>query len=234
MAAGCFPSRGGTLRIEPFRAGPALTPWQPYRDSAVNLVRRTDVESASHAPPGADDVRDLALLKRIAARDRNALEELYIQYHRRLARFLTRLTHRYELAEEIINDTLWIVWQHAAEFRGASRVSTWIVGIAHRRALATFRHASVRPAVIGDDGPQEAGDPASEVELRQLLERALAELPQEQRMAFELTCSLGYSCEEVASITDCPVNTVKTRVFHARRKLRELLPALGHGSGEPR
>jgi RNA polymerase sigma-70 factor (ECF subfamily) len=191
----------------------------------VKLLRQTDRESTTRAHPG-DDARDLALLRRIAARDRAALQELYIQYHRRLARFLTRLTQRYELAEEIINDTLWIVWQHADDFRGASRVSTWIVGIAHRRALATLRHVSVRPGVIGDDGPREAGDPASEVELRQLLDRALAELPLEQRVAFELTC-LGHSCEEVALITDCRVNTVKTRVFHARRKLRDMLPALG-------
>lgn len=199
--------------------------------SPVNFMHRVDPELASQVRPGAhDDVRDLALLKRIAARDRHALEELYILYHRRLARFLTRLTHRYELAEEIINDTLWIVWQNAAGFRGASQVSTWIVGIAHRRALATLRHVSVRPSAIGDDPARDAGDPAREVELRQLLERALAELPLEQRIAFELTCYLGHSCEEVASITDCCVNTVKTRVFHARRKLRELLPGLGNHS----
>jgi RNA polymerase sigma-70 factor (ECF subfamily) len=48
-------------------------------------------------------------------------------------------------------------------------------------------------------------------------------------MVLELTYLLGHSCEEIAAITDCPVNTVKTRMFHARRKLRELLPAL---SGE--
>ena len=203
--------------------------------STVNFVHRSDPESGGRVRLGAeDDARDLALLERIAAGDRYALQELYIRYHRRLARFLTRLTHRYELAEEIINDTLWIVWQNATEFRGASQVSTWIVGIAHRRALATLRHVSVRPSLIGDDPPREAGDPAYEVELRQLLERALAELPIEQRIAFELTCCLGHSCEEVASITNCRINTVKTRVFHARRKLRELLPELGNDAEEAR
>jgi RNA polymerase sigma-70 factor (ECF subfamily) len=188
----------------------------------VTPLRRID---RAGAPP--DDAHDVALLARIAARDRAALEELYLRYHRRLARFLTRITRRYELAEEVINDTLWIVWQQAAGFRGASRVSTWIVGIAHRRALATLRHASVRPSVAIDDDARDGVDPAVEVELRELLDRALAELPLEQRLAFELTIALGHSCEEVASITDCPVNTVKTRVFHARRKLRERLPALG-------
>jgi len=173
-----------------------------------------------------DDARDRALLRRIAARDRAALEELYTLYHRGLARFLTRITYRYELAEEIINDTFWIVWQHAGEFRGASRVSTWIVGIAHRRALATLRHASVRPDVMLEGTAGTASDPQDTVEQRQLLDRALASLPLEQRLALELTCYLGHSCEEVAAITDCPVNTVKTRVFHARRKLQQLLPSL--------
>ena len=71
-----------------------------------------------------------------------------------------------------------------------------------------------------------ASDPQDTVEQRQLLDRALASLPLEQRLALELTCYLGHSCEEVAAITDCPVNTVKTRVFHARRKLQQLLPSL--------
>ena len=69
-------------------------------------------------------------------------------------------------------------------------------------------------------------DPEDTVEQRQLLDRALAALPLEQRLALELTCYLGHSCDEVAAITDCPVNTVKTRVFHARRKLQQLLPTL--------
>jgi RNA polymerase sigma-70 factor (ECF subfamily) len=196
--------------------------------STVELLR----QSVSGLPPGADDERDLALVRRIGTGDRTALEELYLHYHRRLARFLARLTHRHELVEEIINDTLWIVWQGAAGFRGASRVSTWIVGIAHHRALATLRHVSVRPGVAEDDRPREAGDPAGEIELRQLLDRALDALPLEQRIAFELTHCLGHSCEEIALITDCPVNTVKTRVFHARRKLRALLAAAGPPNGD--
>ncbi len=181
---------------------------------------------APRADTGREDARDAALIERIAAGDRAALEALYTFYHRRLARFLVRFTSRYELAEEIINDTMWIVWQQAAEFRGAARVSTWIMGIAYRCALATLRHASVRPGVVDDDAPLEAADPATEFEQRELLDRALATLPLEQRMVLELTYILGHSCEEIAAITDCPVNTVKTRMFHARRKLRQLLPGL--------
>ncbi len=192
----------------------------------MNPAGHLDREPDARGNQGLDDARDQALLQRVAADDREALEELYSRYHRRLARFLTRITFRYELAEEIINDTLWIVWQQAGEFRGASRVSTWIMGIAYRRALATLRHVSVRPGVSAMDEPEQAEDPATEVEQRDLLNRALAMLPLEQRLVLELTYYLGHSCEEIAAMTECPVNTVKTRMFHARRKLRQLLPWL--------
>ena len=64
-------------------------------------------------------------------------------------------------------------------------------------------------------------------ELRDWLVHALVQLPVEQRLAVELCYELGYSCEEISSIMNCPVNTVKTRLFHARAKLQKLLPALG-------
>src|SRR5882757_2733361 len=88
----------------------------------------------------ARDETDQQLLARVAAQDREAFRELYISYHRRLSRFLMRLTNRYEIAEEIINDTLWIVWRQAGSFRYESRVSTWILGIAYRRTLKALRH----------------------------------------------------------------------------------------------
>src|SRR5579863_6461621 len=82
---------------------------------------------------------DNNLLLGVAAGDRQALEELYLSYHRRLARFLSRFTPRYENVEEIINDTFMAVWQSAKDFRNASQVSTWIIGIAYRIALKSFR-----------------------------------------------------------------------------------------------
>ena len=170
--------------------------------------------------------RECALLTRIAGRDGAAMKELYLLYHRRLARFLMRLTTRYELAEEIINDTFWVVWQHAGDFRGASRVSTWILGIAYRRGLKTLRYAGPPPADA--DVAAEAGteEPAQQEELTEWLDVALQRLPLEQRTVIELAYHVGHSCEEIASIMQCPVNTVKTRMFHARRKLKTLLTTL--------
>jgi RNA polymerase sigma-70 factor (ECF subfamily) len=177
--------------------------------------------------PRADQNKlELALLTRIAARDAQAMHELYHLYHRRLARFLMRLTSRYDLAEEIINDTFWVVWQHAADFRGASQLSTWIFGIAYRRALKTLKR--VRPDLMAeaDEAPEQVEEPWQQAELREWLGMALAKLPHEQRMVLELAYNVGHSCEEIATIMECPVNTVKTRMFHARRKLKGLLTSL--------
>jgi RNA polymerase sigma-70 factor (ECF subfamily) len=184
---------------------------------------------ASNLPPvsltsSVTNERELELLHLVAAKDRIAFKELYLLYHRRLARFLMRMTSRHELIEEVINDTLWTVWQKASDFRGESRVSTWIVGIAYRRALKTLRHWKVRPSQ--SEAELTAHDDHALDEERQWIERALAELPIEQRSVLELSYLLGHSCEEVADIMKCPVNTVKTRMFHAREKLRRSLPRL--------
>jgi RNA polymerase sigma-70 factor (ECF subfamily) len=177
--------------------------------------------------PGPDQNKlELALLARIAARDSQAMHELYHLYHRRLARFLMRLTSRYDLAEEVINDTFWVIWQHAADFRGASQLSTWIFGIAYRRALKTLKRVRPEQLAQGDESPEQFEEPWQDAELREWLDVGLAKLPHEQRMVLELAYHVGHSCEEIAEIMQCPVNTVKTRMFHARRKLKGLLTAL--------
>jgi RNA polymerase sigma-70 factor (ECF subfamily) len=176
---------------------------------------------------GADQNKlELALLARIAARDAQAMHELYHLYHRRLARFLMRMTSRYDLAEEVINDTFWVIWQHAADFRGASQLSTWIFGIAYRRALKTLKRVRPEVAVEEGEGLEQVEEPWLQAELREWLGVALAKLPHEQRMVLELAYHVGHSCEEIALIMECPVNTVKTRMFHARRKLKGLLTGL--------
>ena len=183
-------------------------------------------ERSASLPAAQQNELELALLARIAAQDAQAMHELYHQYHKRLARFLMRLTSRYDLAEEIINDTFWVVWQHAADFRGASQVSTWVFGIAYRRGLKTLKR--VRPDLIAEESeaPEQFEEPWLQAELREWLGAALGKLPHEQRMVLELAYNVGHSCEEIATIMQCPVNTVKTRMFHARRKLKGLLTTL--------
>lgn len=174
--------------------------------------------------------RDAALLVAIATGDRLALEELYLSYHRRLARFLSRFTPRYENIEEIINDTFMVVWQNAKDFRNASQVSTWIIGIAYRTALKSFRRQKNHTVASLEDYPEQTVDPSFDAEVNDWLKSGLSRLPIEQRLTLELAYHMGHSLEEIAAITDCPVGTVKARMFHAREKLRQYLPALSGGA----
>ena len=195
--------------------------------------RSTGTVDATYRGPGGS-ARESELISRIAAGDRRALEELYTLYHRRMARFLVRLTHRYELAEEIINDTFWVVWTKARDFRGESQPSTWILGIAYRKARNAFRSASRQAAETSLEAATMPAvtDPFGTEELRVWLQQALEQLPPEQSLAVQLCYELGHSCEEIAAITGCPVNTVKTRLFHARAKLQRILPQLAGAAAQ--
>jgi RNA polymerase sigma-70 factor (ECF subfamily) len=176
--------------------------------------------------------QDEDLLRDVARGDRRALDTLYLGYHRRLARFLVRVAPQYETVEEIINDTFLVVWQRAKDFRGASRVSTWIIGIAYRIALKSLRrNDGLVRAQRFDTMPEPWVEPTKDAELRDWVAHGLSHLPVEQRFALELAYNMGHSIEEIAEITGSPVGTVKARMFHAREKLRQHLPVLAGVDG---
>jgi RNA polymerase sigma-70 factor, ECF subfamily len=175
-----------------------------------------------------DDESDAELVRGVAGGERASLERLYRGYHRRLTRFMARLTRRADVIEEAINDTFWIVWQKADQFRGDSRVSTWIVGIAYRCALKALRDhgGSEGDPLEGDNEGQALDDPFAAHELNDWVSKGMRRLAPEQRVALELAYGAGHSLEEIAAIMECQVSTVKARMFHARVKLRNLLPML--------
>lgn len=170
---------------------------------------------------------EACLVGLIAAGDRRAFEALYRAYFPRLARFLQRMTRNVALIEEIVNDTLLAVWRKASTFDGSSKVSTWIFAIAYRRACKALQ-AFDEPVDAGID-EREAADadrPDWQFERRRLahaVDAALAQLPLAQRTAFQLTFYHDMSYTEIAEIMACPTNTIKTRLFHARRRLASLL-----------
>jgi RNA polymerase sigma-70 factor (ECF subfamily) len=167
------------------------------------------------------------LLKSIARGDQRAFDELYRRYYPRLTAFLAKRIPASHSADEIIDDTLLIVWQHANEFHHSSEVSTWIFGIAYRVALRSLRkHRLWLRAITLDEPTDLVVDPARADEQRQWLEEGLRRLPDKQRLSLLLTYHLGHSIEHVALLTDCPVGTMKARMFHARGQLRRHLNAL--------
>ena len=177
------------------------------------------------------DVNDRALIQRMATGDRAALTTLHHSYHGRLCRFLSRLTRRPDIIEEAVNDCFWVAWQHAGDFRGDARVSTWLMGIAYRCGLKSLRQQGDGPVDAAMPAELESGDdPNEDRELRDLLNKAFEYLSADQRVVVELVYGVGHSLSEVAAIIQCPVGTVKARLFHARVKLLNVMPAL---SGEP-
>lgn len=178
------------------------------------------------APLPADEQADRALLQQLAAGDRAALSALYHAYHRRLARFVGRMTRRADIVDEVINDCFWIVWQKAATFRGEARLSTWIMGIAYRCALKALRQHGEEPMAGDELGPALAHDPQPDHELRDWVAKGLQRLSADHRLVLELAYGGGHSVDEIAAILQCPEGTVKARMFHARTRLRHLLPQL--------
>lgn len=165
---------------------------------------------------------ELALLQRVAKKDREAITRLYRIYQARLFKFVYRLTNSYTAADELVNDIMLVVWRNAADFRGESRVSTWIFGIAYRQAMRRVGRRQMRLWPRKD--PDELASVGNrDLETEDWIRRGLDMLPAAQQLTMILVFYLGLSYTETARLTDCPVNTVKTRMFHARRKLRELL-----------
>lgn len=191
-----------------------------------------DPLSSPQAAPQVPD--EVELVRRVAEQDRRAFDVLYRTYYRRLTRFLEQLTRRPHLTEEALNDTMLVVWKKAHTFDGSSRVSTWIFGIAYRKALkAVKRSSDPYNADAGEETRSGTEGPETEAirsESRAQVFRALAALSVEHRAVVELTYYHGYAYREIAGIVGCPVGTVKTRMFHARRKLKSLLSS---ERGEP-
>jgi RNA polymerase sigma-70 factor (ECF subfamily) len=173
-----------------------------------------------------DDEEDRRLVTRVCRHELAAFETLYRRYHPRVSRFLHRMLRPTHLVEEVLNDTLFVVWNQADRFNGQSKVSTWIFAIAYRKALKAIA-AHEEPMAPPPDDDQPMADDAehpearmSRAQLRAAIDVALRGLSADQRAAVELTYFHGFSYPEIAQIVECPTDTVKTRMFHARRRLR--------------
>jgi RNA polymerase sigma-70 factor (ECF subfamily) len=176
---------------------------------------------------GAAPASESALMELIATERMDAFESLYRLYHPRLLRFIDGIVGRPAMVEEVLDDTMMVVWRKARSYNRSAKVSTWIFAIAYRQALKALSKVDdavefsaelqAEPARFGPEPTVQRQ------ELRMLLDRALAVLSPEHRAVIELTYYFGHSCSEIAEITDCPVDTVKTRMFYARRRLKSLL-----------
>ena len=178
---------------------------------------------------------DLALIRSVARKDREAFEALYYRYAPRLGRYAFKLLRRREAVDEVINDVMLVVWQGAARFedRGSS-LSAWLFGITHNKVMKMLDRTKRRdrevppeteaaPLTEGENPPQDPEHAAIGHQLGAQVAGALSKLSAEHRAVIELAIGEGQSYEEIAQVMGCPVGTVKTRMFNARKRLASLL-----------
>jgi RNA polymerase sigma-70 factor (ECF subfamily) len=167
------------------------------------------------------------LVGRVARGELRAFEELYRVYHPRLTRFILGRIRRPHLVEEVLNDTMLVVWTRADRYNGVSKVSTWIFAIAYRKAMEALRRldepmedehseASQSPEL----GPE---DQVGRRQVEEALSRAMGELSADHRTVVDLAYFHNMGYREIADIMGCPEGTVKTRMHHARQRLKNAL-----------
>ncbi len=190
-------------------------------------MSRPSIESEPRPARTGQSGVDTLLMTRICAKDIEAFEELYRVYRTRLTRFLLKLIHRPALVEDVLNETFIVVWDRAHTFNGASKVSTWIFAIAYRKAMKALRsHDEPVEDRWADQRVSLEPTPEDEFGRRRaqtLLLRAISELSAEHRAVVEFTYFHEMGYREIAEIMGCPVDTIKTRMFHARRHLKRRL-----------
>jgi RNA polymerase sigma-70 factor (ECF subfamily) len=177
----------------------------------------------------ADNNAAVALLEAIGARDTQALTKLHAMLGRRIYAFSLRLVRDVDLANQVVTDTLFDVWRFPHRFNGKSKVSTWVLAIAKHKALHALRqrHSDhVDLDDVCDTLVSEIGDPEASslgAERAAALWRCIESLPDTHRECLHLVFYEGMRLAEVAEIQMVPENTVKTRLFHARKKLQACL-----------
>ncbi|MGI4778496.1 MAG: RNA polymerase sigma factor RpoE [Janthinobacterium lividum] len=208
------------------------------------------VDTAS-AEPRPGEV-DFALVQRTVAGDQKAFELLVIKYQRRIERLIGRMVRDVDLVEDIAQETFIRAYRALHQFRGDAQFYTWLYRIAvntAKKALVdmkrdpTISESALRPASSDDDETYRSGnEPISEEtpetvmaakEIASAVETAMDALPAELRQAVTLREIEGMSYEEIAEVMDCPIGTVRSRIFRAREAISaRVKPMLDNQSGK--
>lgn len=190
-------------------------------------------DAATRSPMAAGaEASDLVLVVAVAAGDRLAMQTLFARHNVRVYRFVLRLVSNATIAEDVVNEVFLDVWRQAGRFEARSQVSTWLLSIARNKALSILRNRSIDQ--LDDAVAAQIEDPADDPEealaakdRSALIRRCLTRLSPAHREIIDLVYYHDKSISEVADIIDAPQNTVKTRMFYARKRLAELFEAEG-------
>jgi RNA polymerase sigma-70 factor (ECF subfamily) len=170
------------------------------------------------------------LIVDISEGSEDAFRQLYSETNEKVFRYLYRCTNSREISEDLLIDTYAEVWKSAKNFRGKSKVSTWIIGIARNLTMNEFRKNKIKDCDLAEEElflPPDQHRKSSISETAEILEEALNRLPLKHREILDLVFLQEMRYEEISQVMNIPVNTVKTRVFHAKDKLRDILGHMG-------
>jgi RNA polymerase sigma-70 factor (ECF subfamily) len=193
---------------------------------------RGQLYTIASASRQASDTPDVALIRSIAAGDKRAMQILFARHNVRVFRFLARFVGDKSAAEDLVSEVFLDVWRQAVRFQGRSQVTTWLLAIARNKALSALQRRSTEEldekvvAAVEDTH----NDPEITTHARQtsaILLDCLAQLSPSHREVIDLVYYHEKSTDEVAEIAGVPQNTVKTRMFYARKRIAELMAAHG-------
>jgi RNA polymerase sigma-70 factor, ECF subfamily len=177
----------------------------------------------------ADQSHERELLARIGIKDQRALRELHTLYGRRIYAFALRRLRDPDEAETVVSDALFEIWKNPSGFREESRFSTWLLGIARNKMLMLLRARRPQHEELDEALPDKGLGSFETFANKELLEgllRCMEQLGEMHRECLHLVLFEDLSLNEVSAIQQCPENTVKTRLFHARRKIKDCVSLL--------
>jgi RNA polymerase sigma-70 factor (ECF subfamily) len=191
--------------------------------AATSALRQRDV---------AHETSDESLITAIAGGDKMALQTLYGRHNVRVFRFVLRFLNDEALAEDMVSEVFFDVWRQAERFERRSQVSTWLLAIARNKALSVLRRRSTEE--LDEEVAEFIEDPSDNPEVTMqkkeqssLLQDCLTQLSPAHREIIDLVYYHEKSIDEVAEIVGVPANTVKTRMFYARKRIGELMGSKG-------
>jgi RNA polymerase sigma-70 factor, ECF subfamily len=168
------------------------------------------------------------LLNACAAKDEQAFRRLYDETHKRIYFYAHRILNDREMAEDVVVETYMTVWKSAGAFKGRSKVLTWIFGIARNLSLNVLKKK--RPDCSLEDCPHlstDGGMDSSQSDRRDIIAKGLLKVSSAHREVLDLVFYQGFNYKEIGAICNVPENTVKTRVFYAKKALHEALHEMG-------
>jgi RNA polymerase sigma-70 factor (ECF subfamily) len=185
--------------------------------------------------PSLSQQSDEALLQLVAQRNLAAYDLLYRRHAQVMYNLIARIVRDQGTAEDLLQDVFWQIWENANQYRGSGAALAWMMRVARNRALDQLRRQRVRPPIVSNDAEEVESvadttttEEAVEMQMRRAqVQRALASIPEDQRLCLELAYFEGLSQREIAEQTNMAVGTIKSRIRIGLEKVERLLRGSG-------